>query len=467
MEENPSLIEVDTKIKLSRVMTYASRYTQRTTPAPSTFAEEPKKKRSITPSRTAPPSRLNESAVRGGSWVPPTNAASVVRRTPSNVALRQPDRGKVRDAMSVNALSEKLKGLQQLREQMELLAARHKEQERELEMLVRGVQANRPSAQSNLQEVSSLQRTLSETIEERDKALSMLEVFRSEGNQVIQRMHAALREAHDQQHNLSSRVDILQQDNQRLRRIVREVEYDVVQNSSTLGEQDYSQLALAKQTIVKLDELLQEADAVIVNVRSQNEDLIHQNDQFLQRERGSEGRQMLPSDASSTAIGDTVDEILADDGDIRNAIVRLTNQLRHEKMQRMEAEELSHKLLIEHQKNVALLEQRLHRPGAQTPRSVGTPRITTTPAAIPQKEQTPTMEERTVGAKDEIENRSSEDLENEIDLLMAAAGVDKPTAWASAADNGAMNNDEDTLELHKIQEELDAVAASLVADQSP
>jgi hypothetical protein len=195
-------------------------------------------------------------------------------------------------------------------------------------------------------------------------------------------------------------------ENARLRFIVREVKYvsEDLKDEEQLASHDedspnsgcggspctaaprthdqHHQFTLAKETITKLDELLQEADAVITSLRAQNEELLRQNETMRQRERRDVAHHQHATNSDDT-MSEPVSDVLnnmdvnkADDETLAAYVGRVKEQLRIEKRQRLEAEELSHKLLIEHQKNVHLLEQRLmQRNMVGTPRS-GTPRKT-------------------------------------------------------------------------------------------
>lgn len=317
-----------------------------------------------------------------------------------------------------SAVSEKLRGFQELRELMEALAVRHKKEEVELQSIMKRILTNETkhtasppvgsnSAVSNslapAEEIaSSMRAEVRQITEERDRAIAMLCLFREEGNAVMQRMHQSLRQAHEQHEAVVAKLDKTAMENARLRYIVREVRFHASQQLTELHSADdldavtsatkdcaqdsdddsdkhlllRERLSFAKHTISKLDDLLQEADAVIVNLRAHNEELLRQNESLRQRERARHPEDA--SDAGSDFASDAATVETRDGESVSAYIERLKNNLRLEKRQRLEAEELSHKLLVEHQKNVLLLEQRLLQR-----QPVGTPR-----GATPQKYST-------------------------------------------------------------------------------
>lgn len=335
-----------------------------------------------------------------------------------------------------SAVSQKLRGFQELRHLMQSLADRHKKEESELQNLMKRLLVVRTSStplhgspqpsrkhpgsvdeNCNLkQQEQSQGHELQIAVEERDKAIAMLRLFREEGNTVMQRMHQSLRHAHEQHESLMLKVEKLTVENARMRYIVREVKYfsedlkdseeeqhssddggvrdggspttttatvDVVgsdHNKHSSTQHHVHRMMLAKETISKLDDLLQEADAVITSLRTQNEELLRQNEAMRQRERREAALNQQPAASNSDDASEPLSDVLnidvskADDESLAAYVQRVKQQLRTEKRHRLEAEELSHKLLIEHQKNVHLLEQRLlQRNMVGTPRS-GTPR---------------------------------------------------------------------------------------------
>jgi hypothetical protein len=298
---------------------------------------------------------------------------------------------------------------------MQSLADRHKKEESELQNLMKRLLVVRSNPQQEyqsspprrpsddeLQQAKQVEQSqLQVAVEERDKAIAMLRLFREEGNSVMQRMHQSLRNAHEQHEELMLKVEKLTIENARMRYIVREVKYfaeDLREEEEPIANGNKNErvvpsqrdILVAKETISKLDELLQEADAVITSLRTQNEELLRQNETMRQRERrDAHHLQNTVSSTSDDGNSEPVSDVLnidvskADDETLTAYVQRVKQQLRTEKRHRLEAEELSHKLLIEHQKNVHLLEQRLlQRNLVGTPRNVGTPRKPTRGASL-------------------------------------------------------------------------------------
>lgn len=416
--------------QIERQMSYASRYSNKRTSPTSAYAstDRPKSPKLLRPNefslgtfnRTFDSNSLPSQFGRDQRPAPRQKSASVKPlannnrkgrlTTNTNSASSLSDK---REEALVNAVSKKLRGFQELRELMEGLAERHKKEEGELQSLMKKM-LNEKSKHHQAADVRN--RDLSSQgkgggdgailssveaqalLEERNRALEMLHLFRTEGNTVMQKMQQTLKHAHEQHDELVAQIDQLSLENARLRFVVREVQYhrdesptrcskeaqqsypesedqDEEQSDGDRprvgeGQPERRQLALAKHTISKLDELLQEADAVITNLRCQNEELLKQNETLRNRERTALDR-AGSSDAMDEYGADNVDDPRRPDETLPIYIDRLKLQLRSEQRYRLEAEELSHKLLVEHQKNVLLLEQRLlHRNTVGTPRGV-------------------------------------------------------------------------------------------------
>ncbi|CUG92871.1 Hypothetical protein, putative [Bodo saltans] len=410
-------------------MSYASRYSQRAAaevqPAAAARTRSPTVSRSINSSnRISSPAAPHRGAppptIRGSFSLSTSNAAGRHSSTPTlrgahpTVRNGKGVQGNSSDAGLASAVSQKLRGFQELRHLMQSLADRHKKEESELQNLMKRllvVRSNPPQSQEHhahpsspprhpsnedLQQARQAEQTQLQTaVDERDKAIAMLRLYREEGNNVMQRMHQSLRNAHEQHEELMLKVEKLTIENARMRYIVREVKYfaedlkdeddEPLDNGNKIGRAPSTrEMLAAKETISKLDELLQEADAVITSLRTQNEELLRQNETMRQRERRDANHDMQNATTASVSddgLSEPVSDVLnidvsrADDETLTAYVQRVKQQLRTEKRHRLEAEELSHKLLIEHQKNVHLLEQRLmQRNLVGTPRNVGTPR---------------------------------------------------------------------------------------------
>lgn len=464
-------------------MSYASRYSKSHSEKPAV----PQRTGAVSPSNTKRAVR-SETQYGGRTSTPNRSITRTVPEHLNTPSKRNPLRPKSPSASEglVVAVHQKLRGFTELRELMEALAERHKKEEVDLERLMKRVlSAETPAAaipsKSDTLSLQQLQLQLLHVTEERDKALQMLHLFRNEGSAVMQRMHQSLMHAQEQHADTIARVDKLSTENGRLRFIVREVRaLDPAEAVSDTDDVDDTQhdsyrqrLQIAKRTIEKLDELLQEADTVIVSLRAHNEELLKLNDGLRARER-----KLLPSD-EAVACRSEASEISATDDDMNAVVERLKQQLREEKRQRLEAEELSHKLLIEHQKNVLLLEQRLmtQRSGAPTPRGgVPTPQKPRVVAVSVDPSSSVAVPPIIAGVPRRHPNGGSPPaatLDDEIALMMCTPSTHVSPSEAREGSlpllittNTAPSGDDGTSELHMnelrdIEKQLQEVVASL------
>jgi hypothetical protein len=304
-------------------------------------------------------------------------------------------RSAVSGRQSINAgdlsiFSSKLRALMVVREQIEQLAQRHKQEESRLAQFMKQLLRGNPSPSD---EPTASREQLVAAIADRDKAIATLDQFRTEINEVMSRMHKSLLSSHAQHEQDINKIELLTNENNRLRAIVFDVygsrDDDELENSTALDN--------AERTIEKLNELLQEADAVLVNLRANNEELLRQNHDLRQRDRKHHEKAFAADDAASAAVvassptcfGSESLEEAASSTEIGRTtaqstamIESLRAELRKEKRHRLEAEEVSHQIMVEHTKNVRLLEQRLHHRGTpkETPRRssfrIGSPTTT-------------------------------------------------------------------------------------------
>lgn len=326
--------------------------------------------------KVPPPSEL-QPGMSGSSHSSSTPSSK--QKFSSSVARRnQPSLSGSINAGDLSIFSSKLRALMVVREQIEHLAQQHKQEETRLaqfmKQLLRGGAGSIEPAASREQLVAA--------IADRDKAIATLDQFRTEINEVMNRMHRSLLASHSQHEQDIKKIELLTNENVRLRSIV----FDVYGSREDL--EDSTALDNAERTIVKLNELLQEADAVLVNLRANNEELLRQNHDLRQRDRNHHEQTFAADDAAAAAaaavapspspgFGSDSMEEAASSAEIGRTtaqstamIEALRAELRKEKRHRLEAEEVSHQIMVEHTKNVRLLEQRLHHRGTpkETPR---------------------------------------------------------------------------------------------------
>ena len=287
-------------------------------------------------------------------------------------ASRRPllsSKGQTINAGDLSIFSSKLRALMVVREQIEQLAQRHKQEESRLAQFMKQLLRGNIGTGVMADSMASREQLVA-AIADRDKAIATLDQFRTEINEVMSRMHKSLLSSHSQHEQDIRRIEMLTNENNRLRSIVFDVyggrDDDELENSNALEN--------AERTIEKLNELLQEADAVLVNLRANNEELLRQNHELRLRDRQHHEQTFAADDAAASpnspaAVGSESLEEGASSADIGSTTVHSTAvieslraELRQEKRHRLEAEEVSHQIMVEHTKNVRLLEQRLqHR----------------------------------------------------------------------------------------------------------
>lgn len=216
--------------------------------------------------------------------------------------------------LSGEIFREKLQSIMQLREQIEDLAARHKSEEDALNGVLNSMVFTDASHQQKTQQ------ELIETLTERDRTIEMLDMFKREGNAIISRMHENLKRATEQHEAAVARIEEM-----------------------TLER---------KRRDAEVDEMLNEADRIIVDLRQQNEG--------LRAELVARG----PGDADPRSSS------ASPNGKLSQDVEALQDQLRKERRARLESEEHSQKIISEQQRHIDLLEQRLAQlPRQSTPRS--------------------------------------------------------------------------------------------------
>ena len=245
---------------------------------------------------------------------------------------------------------------------MEELAERHREEESAVAVAISKLLVEqRDDAYVMVEEQQQTNERLRGLLVERDHAIHLLDTFRQEGSAVIRRMHESLVECNDTAEKYLERIRHLEAKNHALLDELGESHKEVTPQPATSESPSPEKpsgkaLSPSTQRLEQYASLLQEADRVIVSMRSDMDMLRQQNAALKQQLR-----------ECSAAVGSS---------HAASQIVALQEELRQERQHRLDSEELSHRILLEQQKSAMLLEQRIVR----TPRSAG-PRVVTSPSS--------------------------------------------------------------------------------------
>ena len=315
--------------------------------------------RGPSPSASHPPSSTSSyyaAALKEGlspKRKPDTRRSSTpTLRAPTRVTSRQPlDAAAVVGATtsdnSPNVLHSKLQSIMNVRQQIEQLASRHRVEEEALAAAVNQLISRDTTAQlETRQELQAL-------LTERDKAIQMLTVFRKEGGDVIRRLHESLKQSTQQCEEHLRTVSALSQENANLRRqlsttLERQrdamlLDFDAMGADATNAGAAHSSAtsADADRRCREYATLLSEADQVVISLRHENE------------------RLKTAIMASGAGSGAAASEASSNQPATSDVSAALRDQLRAERRQRLEAEEQSHLMLMEQQRRIQILEQRL------------------------------------------------------------------------------------------------------------
>ena len=301
---------------------------------------------------------------RGGGGAGTGQSATLAMRQAMATAPAGNAHGPVTDGdaeMSAQIFRAKLASIMECREQIEALAARHRTEEASLAGVLNSIVALDASYREKTKQ------DLLQTVQERDKTIEMLDVFRKEGNAVIQRMHASLKEANDRHEADARAVAALEEDNVRLRQQVAASGDGEVDEASPDPRADGAPADSAESSkVAAYRKLLSEADTLVLGLREQNEGLRQRLNQ------AREERDALKAAQKSQPASDAEPS-----GPLSAEVSRLREELKKEREARLASEETAQRILDEQQKQHALLEQRLRQQQQQpTPRQVGTPHRT-------------------------------------------------------------------------------------------
>ena len=306
--------------------------------------------------RTSHSGATPRSAGRGSTG----NSTPTSTRSAKGSARRQGGEG----AKAGQMLQERLEQLHNVRVQLEKLAKKHREEEVALATAMSNIILD-----DNTQSNRSRQELLV-LVEERNRAIQMLDVFRKEGNDIVTRMHEALQQSHRQNDELAKQLRRVADENTALRtRLASCGVSDADIEPSTSGPGGVS----ADERIAQYEMLLSEADEMMTALRAQNEQL------KAHIASGAVHHSTRSSSLSASPAPTDPDQVER----LKRLVETLRDDLKREKDARLEAEEFSSRLMVEHRKSVQLLEKRIHWQEASTgggsssprgPSTLGTPR---------------------------------------------------------------------------------------------
>jgi hypothetical protein len=386
------------------------------------------------------------------------------------------------DALSGEIFRTKLQAIMAVREQIEVLAAKHKTEEEALTSVLNSMRFEDEARRKTTHD------ELEAALMERDRTIEMLDTFRREGSAVIARMHDNLKRSAEQNEQAVRRIEQLSEENTRLREALRrnpQTTASAGAPGSPNGSMTSATLATstnADATIAEYEkrsqtyaELLSDADEVIRQLREQNELLQRQLAAALANGGGNGGAAAAPS-ASSPEQASLTSPTRAGDAagtELRKTVDELRDQLRGERRQRLQSEEQSQHILLEQQRHIDLLEQRLtqsqrsNAPGG-TPRSArahqshgvarrGSGHTPTQPNMTPPATADDSQQETSTAPLSASEERW--DVHNaEVRDALARTPVKEGNA-ATAAPSPSLQ----PLERHKLEESADSPTAT----QSP
>jgi hypothetical protein len=274
-------------------------------------------------------------------------------------------------------LTNKLADIVHVREQIEVLVQRHRDDERALTQMVQSLVAvDKSNSDTTRQQ-------LLDTVAERDRIIQMLEVFRHEGNAIIRGLNENVKSLTVQRDEAQRAAVTAQHDLARLRG--SSASAAMLGPTTTSGgaaagggpssppsSRVSSDVRQLQSRCAEYASLLSEADGTTEQLRRHVESL-----------RGQlRAANLTPVDAPSPmatsgggggAVGGSTSEVstaregnatpraaaAVGSGGAQAAIDDLRDRLRQERRARLEAEEKAHQMVLEQQRNIALLEQRL------------------------------------------------------------------------------------------------------------
>jgi hypothetical protein len=283
------------------------------------------------------------------------------------------------DALSGEIFRSKLVAMQQLREQIEGLTAKHRMEEEALSFVLSSIKFEDQDQEEAARRKS--QEELVAAVLDRDRAIEMLETVRREANAIITRMHDNLKRGAEQNEQAVRRIEELSRENASLRETVGKLQKSAAAGRASTGtvvdspSKESSQAGEVSADHLTADMVAdyEQRSQEYVGLLADAEDVIRQHrDQILVLQQQLAAAQQGHHQPQSPTAN--ADAHATDDG-ARRMIEELRDQLRAERRQRLQSEEQGQHILVEQQRHIDLLEQRLAQSQrASTSNAANTPR---------------------------------------------------------------------------------------------